>query len=87
METYFETPTTDKPSPDYATIFAPPKDTLQMKADRLLTNYRNLPKTSLALAGLAGIGVLAILGGLWAGKSALFHAMPTRTKPNSDRSF
>lgn len=51
---------------------APYKDTLSMKADRLLTNYRNLPKTSLALAGLAGIGVLAIIGGLWMGKARLF---------------
>ena len=47
------------------------KDTLSMKAERLLENYRNLPKTSLALAGLAGVGVLAILGGLWMGKNKL----------------
>ena len=49
----------------------PVKDTLNMKAERLLINYRNLPKTSLALAGLTGIGVLAILGGLWEGKNKL----------------
>jgi|GEM_PF-2075375 len=49
-----------------------PRDTLKMKAERLLMNYRNLPKTSLALAGLAGVGVMAIIGGLWMGKNRLF---------------
>ncbi len=61
---YIDTPTTFTP--------APVRDTLNMKAERLLMNYRNLPKTSLALAGLAGVGVLAILGGLWVGKNKLF---------------
>jgi hypothetical protein len=61
---YIDAPTT------YA---APPvKDTLSMKAERLLINYRNLPKTSLALAGLAGVGVLAIVGGLLMSKKRLF---------------
>jgi len=70
---YIDAPTTEEPY--IATIV--PKDTLQMKADRLLTNYRNLPKTSLALAGLAGVGVLAIIGGLWAGKNMVFpHRKP-----------
>ena len=61
---YTDAPTTYAP--------APVKDTLSMKAERLLMNYRNLPKTSLTLAGLAGIGVVAILGGLWMGKRKLF---------------
>ncbi len=61
---YIDTPTT------FAPVSA--RDTLSMKAERLLENYRNLPKTSLTLAGLAGIGVVAILGGLWMGKNKLF---------------
>ncbi|CAL4866409.1 hypothetical protein MMA231_00649 [Asticcacaulis sp. MM231] len=63
---YIDAPTTAAP---YAPLV---KDTLSMKAERLLINYRNMPKTSLTLAGLAGIGVLAILGGIWAGKNRLF---------------
>lgn len=62
---YIDAPTTAAP-------YAPVKDTLSMKAERLLINYRNLPKTSLTLAGLAGIGVVAILGGLWVSKNRLF---------------
>lgn len=62
---YIDAPTTELP-------VTPVKDTLNMKAERLLENYRNLPKTSLTLAGLAGIGVVAILGGLWMGKNRLF---------------
>lgn len=62
---YINAPTTEVP-------VAPVRDTLNMKAERLLVNYRNLPKTSLALAGLAGVGVLAILCGLWVGKNKLF---------------
>ncbi|MFT4074504.1 MAG: hypothetical protein QM647_03165 [Asticcacaulis sp.] len=63
---YIDAPTT------YAPATEPVKDTLRMKAERLLINYRNLPKTSLALAGLASVGVLAIIGGLWIGKNRLF---------------
>ena len=59
---YIDAPTTETPS----------RDTLKMKAERLLENYRNLPKTSLALTGLAGVGVIAIIGGLWMGKNRLF---------------
>ncbi|HTN42063.1 MAG TPA: hypothetical protein VLZ84_12975 [Asticcacaulis sp.] len=62
---YINAPTTEVPVTRV-------KDTLSMKAERLLMNYRNLPKTSLTLAGLAGIGVVAILGGLWMGKRKLF---------------
>ncbi len=62
---YINAPTTE-------TLVTPVRDTLNMKAERLLMNYRNLPKTSLALAGLAGVGVMAILGGLWLGKHKLF---------------
>jgi hypothetical protein len=61
---YIEAPTKFSP--------ASLRDTLSMKAEHLLISYRNLPKTSLALAGLAGIGVLAIVSGLWMGKNRLF---------------
>ena len=64
-EDYIDAPTTDAPAAEL-------KDTLDMKAERLLINYRNLPRTSLALAGLAGVGVLAIIGGILFGKSKLF---------------
>jgi len=65
IEDYIEAPTTEVPVPLV-------KDTLSMRAERLLINYRNFPRTSLVLAGLASVGVAAIIGGLLYGKSRLF---------------